>query len=131
MTFGAWLAASQGRFIDVDGAYGAQCMDLINDYLVRVAGVPRVGGNAIDLPRNRPQGFTWIPNTPTNMPSWGDVIVWGSNVTVGTGPYGHTAVCVLADSMHLLSMDQNWPTGHATQLVYHGYAGVIGWWAHP
>lgn len=131
MTFGEWLAEVQGRAIDLDGAYGAQCMDLVNDYLDQVADVPHVAGNAIDLPRNPPHGFRWVANAPSNAPRWGDILVWGQNARAGTGPYGHTAVAVLADSAHLVSTDQNWPPGHATHLVYHTYAGVLGWWARP
>ncbi len=129
MTIWEWLAWADGKRIDRDGVYGAQCMDLINDALVRVWGVVPIPGNAVDVPRNRPGRGIWRPNSAVNVPEVGDIVAWAAgNHSIGTGPYGHTAVAAGGDSMHLLTMDQNWPTGSATHLVAHTYSGVLGWW---
>lgn len=118
--------------VDVDHAYGPQCTDLVNDYLRQVWGAPPLGGNAVDFQRGHIPGWPWTPNLPLNTPPTGAVLVWsGSSWFVGTGPAGHTAIALLADRYQLISLDQNWPTGHAPQQVRHSYVALAGWFAPP
>lgn len=125
-----WLRSRIGRPIDLDGAYGPQCVDLVNDCLARVYGLPPLPGNAIDLARARPRGFVWVPNGPRNHPPAGSVVVWGGpNGRAGTGAAGHCAIALAASSMVLLSFDQNWPVGSPPSLVLHSYDAVLGWLA--
>lgn len=120
-----------GHRLDVDNAYGSQCMDLINAYLVNVLGLPRLGGNAVDVARLHPPGMRWVANGPSNAPAPGDLVVWRGDVpSKAIGPYGHIAICLAADSMSLLTCDQNWPNGSPVALVWHDYEGVAGW-QHP
>lgn len=124
-----WVSRRAGVPVDLDGEYGPQCMDLVNDYVKQVWGLGPLPGNAIDLPRVSVPGFHWIVNGPKNAPSPGSIVVWrGPDAVVGTSRYGHTAICLAAGSMVLLTFDQNWPTGHAPQLVLHHYRAVMGWW---
>lgn len=132
MRFLDWLHIRTGVPIDVDGAYGAQCTDLVNDYLHEVWMSSTLAGNAIDFQRDHIPGWVWIPNAPTNRPPTGAIVVWnGPNSAVGTGPAGHTAIALLSDLSTLLTLDQNWPTGHAPQQVRHSYVAVAGWHTPP
>lgn len=130
MRFLDYLRMRTGVLIDVDGAYGPQCTDLVNDYLRWVWGAGPLAGNAVDFQRAHLPGWTWVPNGPTNAPPAGAIVVWGGpNLAIGTSAYGHTAVALLADDANLLSLDQNWPPGHAPAQTRHTYGAILGWWA--
>ncbi len=77
-----WVKSKVGQSIDADGAYGAQCVDLIlayYDYL----GVPRASGNGTDYTHNAlPSGWSRIQGA---APQPGDILVY-------TGGYGHVAI---------------------------------------
>ena len=77
-----WVKSQVGKSLDMDGAYGAQCVDLIlayYDYL----GVPRSSGNGADYAYNSlPSGWKRIQGA---APQPGDILVY-------TGGYGHVAI---------------------------------------
>jgi len=126
----SWLNSVNGSRVDVDHVYGAQCFDLVNDYVKSVLGLPYLAGAyAVDIQHDRPKGFMWVANGPDNAPTPGSVVVWQANDRAGTGAAGHCAVALLADDRSLITIDQNWPTGHATAIVFHNYDGVVGWLA--
>lgn len=132
MKFLDWLHIRQGMYVDVDGAYGPQCTDLVNDYLRQVWSLGPLGGNAIDFQRDTLQGWRWVPNSPSVRPPTGAVVVWnGPNAAIGTGAAGHTAISLLSDLSTMLTFDQNWPTGHTAQQVRHSYVAVAGWFVPP
>lgn len=92
---------------------------------------------ADDLTR---QYFELIPNGPTNKPSKGDIVVFGTAV----GFAGHIAIETGgSNTQDLYTFDQNWDTAHYYHLDYSGnhipysrvvkhayYNGVLGW-LHP
>lgn len=122
----AWL--KQDRFVDFDNVPPASCVDLVNDLCGTVYGSPRWRGNAVDLIAQKQPGWKWIANTPTNQPRLGDVVVWHANMpTLSIGPYGHTAVCLVANLRELVSLDQDWPLAAPIRTVAHSYLGVAGW----
>lgn len=129
-TFMGWLAGALGRSIDYDRAYGVQCVDLVNDYLVNGLVVAGAWGNAVDIKKQHIEGFRWVSNAPTNFPESGSIVVWNANVRqLGIGPYGHTAIVILADAAHMLTIDQNWDGAPSAQVHLHSYTGVAGWHA--
>lgn len=73
-----------------------------------------------------PSGWRWITNTPTGVPSPGDLVVWGANASVGV-PYGHIAVFVSGNTRSFNSFDQNWPLGSRCHIQSHSYTDVQGW----
>ena len=78
----AWVQSQVGKALDVDGAYGAQCVDLIMAYYDYL-GVPRASGNAVDYTTNAlPSGWQRIKGA---QPQKGDILVY-------TGGYGHVAI---------------------------------------
>jgi hypothetical protein len=128
MNIVAWCRGVVGRVLTAPGGVGGQCVDLINVYLVARGGAP-VRANAADFARaGAVPGWRWVPNGPGNAPVAGDIVVWRANVAgEGIGPYGHIALAMAADSMQLLTLDQDWPYGAPVALVWHRYAGVEGW----
>lgn len=131
MTFQQFIETFNGKYIDFDGAYGAQCMDLAHYYCVQVLGLtdPRI----LAAPSSRDvylnfltvtghEYFDKIDNTPTGVPKEGDIVYWTN------APYGHVAVFVEGNSNSFRSFDQNFPTGSPCHIQNHTtYANVIGW----
>jgi surface antigen/uncharacterized protein YukE len=111
-----WAATAVGRGIDVDHAYGNQCVDVINDYANKIfPGVPHGtslgGGNAKDIFANSSSTyFDKIPSSGT--PEAGDIVCIAGTSDNGYG--GHVAVVESVDSngtVHLIEQDGNHPDG--------------------
>ena len=126
-----FIEAFNGRYIDFDGAYGAQCFDLFHYYNVQVLGLS--DGSILAAPAAKDiynnfenlkghDYFERIPNTPTGVPNEGDVVIWGN------GTWGHVAVFVEGNANSFRSFDQNFPTGSPCHIQNHTtYTGVSGW----
>jgi hypothetical protein len=130
MTLAEFIATHNGKYLDYDGLYGAQCVDLIDYYCRDVLGIPIVWANAIDWYGQDATFEQWIPNVwgdQSNFPLPGDIIVWGKDAVVGTGVFGHIGICVTATGVAFRSFDQNWPPGSPCHSQPHSYHGVIGW----
>lgn len=103
-----------------------QCVDSANAYITEVLGLPAIiGTNAQDFPTKRGQNYDWILNTPTGVPSPGDLMIFKSPDNVG-----HISIFVEGDANSFKSFDQNYPTGSPSKIVTHNYKNVIGW-MHP
>ncbi len=108
----AWAKSQVGKAIDYDGAYGAQCVDLIKAYY-KYLGVSPVTGNGCDYATNSlPSGWT---RTKGATPQKGDVLVF----TGGSGGYGHVAI-----------YESNYSTYHQN---YHGQyvENITSYYATP
>jgi hypothetical protein len=108
--------------------YGFQCVELVNEWLKELGEPTAPFTNAQDFDdklKGNP-AFTWTANTPTNIPSPGDVVVWQ-----GLGlPFGHVAIFVSGDVNNFTSFDQNFPLNTLPHLQSHTYWNVEGW-LHP
>jgi len=135
-----------GRFIDYDGKYGFQCVDLIRQKIKEVDGWDAYVAlptreNAKDIFNNFPDGgnkyFQKIKNRPDNMPKKGDIVFWGyplgfywkKVLGVGLIPAwaGHTSIASVSWLMGLNTFDQNFPTGSFCKFTTHNYKGCLGW----
>lgn len=123
----AFLRSVLGRVVMAPGGLGGQCVDLANLYLIEVWGKPEIHANAADWQHAAVQGMTWERNAPANHPPAGAIVVWGPYAPHGIGVFGHIAVCLTADTMDLVTLDQNWPDGAPCRMTLHDYGGVIGW----
>ena len=113
-----WVYAQEGKFLDYDGAYGAQCVDLIAYYYKYLGQSKYVKGNGCDYVSNAlPDGWIRIKNTADFVPEPGNIAVWGTELSA----YGHVAIILSADVHSFVSMDQNWPRGSACKRVTHNY----------
>jgi uncharacterized repeat protein (TIGR02543 family) len=89
-----WLKSKEGQYIDYDGAYGSQCVDLIMAYY-NYLGVSISGGNGTDYAYNAlPSGWT---RTAGGTPSCGDILVY-------SGKLGHVAIY----ESDYITWHQNW-----------------------
>lgn len=102
-----WIDSHNHKWIDFDGAYGAQCMDLSVQYAHDLFGF-RLTGNAENL-RNQalPAGWQRIKNYNGFVPKLGDIFVWYGSAH----PYGHTGIVIKADLNTYTAIEQNMVTG--------------------
>ena len=136
-----------GQSIDMDGAFGAQCVDLFHHYLRDALGVPfrstTMQGNAFAIYDNAPHTasyasgrfgtvtFTKMARTAGNtVPLPGDIAFWRS-----PDP-GHVAIVVDADANTVRSVDQNWVNANAQRgspaaRVDHPNNNTIVGWLRP
>ena len=131
MTFNEWLEKWNGHYIDFDGIYGNQCMDLMHQYCVEMLGI--TDGRVLAAPSAKDvwnnfenifghELFDKIPNTPTGVPQEGDIVLWTS------GTWGHVAIFVEGDVSTFRSFDQNYPTDSPCHIQLHtSYTGIGGW----
>lgn len=119
-----------GKKIDFDNANQGQCVDLYRQYVKDVLGFPQspalgVNGGAADIWTTYLQDyFTATKNTPTGVPSPGDIVIW--NKRAGGG-YGHVAVFVSGDTNGFKSFDQNYRAINVCEVTDHTYTNVTGW----
>lgn len=123
--FQQFLQQYNGKYVDFDGVYGAQCFDLVNRWSTYLSYRPFTGLYAYGIIDQTQDNYTKILNSPSAVPQAGDIIVWNSRYG---GGYGHTAIASgIGDTNFFESFDQNYPTGSPAHLVRHSYDGVIGW----
>lgn len=126
MTLDEFVAKYIGQRNDFDGYYGTQCFDLFQFYNRDVLGGGFVPGNAAyDIANTYPKNlYAYEKNTPTGVPSPGDVMIWGTEY----GPYGHVAIVIEANVTSFKCLSQNDPIGRETYIkTYPSYKGVLGW----
>ncbi len=122
MTVAEIFTLLDGVFVDFDGYYGDQCVDLVQ-VINRSYNAPvLIGATASDIWNTYPQAnYTRIVNGPNNFPDEGDIVIW-------KGPPGHIAIARKGcTSMLLKTFDQNYPTGSRCHSVDHNYTNVLGW----
>lgn len=110
-----------GKHLDFDGAFGAQCVDAIKAYFVEVLGIPAAKGNAIDYWNNPPTGFERIAKSTLSYPRPGDIVIWS------TKPYGHIGIVNWVRTFDFNCFEQNFPIGAPCQYKTHNYSNVLGW----
>lgn len=120
-----WLDGVRGQHIDMDGMWGAQCVDLVNNYANQLfPGKPwwtTVGATdyARDMYANAsPQYFDKLPADATPQP--GDIICIGGVPGVSDlRQYGHVAIVESVDGagVHVMQQDGN---NSATGVAYEG-----------
>ncbi len=145
-----WLNTAEGVAMDPDGAYGNQCVDLVDAYGAAIFGVPWnvcVGGvqGARELLDAAPDKY-WIrvdnnPADPNLLPPRGAVVVTSGD---DLNQWGHTYVVLAADVNGVDAMQQDGfaqPTkfvnggwysdkpAHKARLPWeaHGMGYTLGW----
>lgn len=135
MTVDQFVAKYNGKHIDEDGYYGAQCWDVSARYAREVVGCPSFptgSGGAEGLFRifsnPIPQYFNRIANNhndPNQIPQKGDIIVWQTSFSP---PWGHTAVCISANKSGVTVLEQNGNNpGGVSYIKTRGWSGISGW----
>lgn len=100
-----WL----GKRVDYDGAYNAQCVDLIKQYLAQVHGFqPGAWGNAKDYWLNpNPALLSKFYKVQTSDAVSGDILIFRPTTN---NPYGHISIAINSNSM----LEQNGGAGNGT-----------------
>ncbi len=123
-----WTWAQRGKWLDEDGWYGAQCVDLILEYC-HFLGVNPPRGNAKEWAHLAlPAGWTRVQNTPNYIPKPGEIVVWTG------GRFGHIGIILSANVRSFTSMEQNvvgnLTTGSPAEVRTHtNWAGL--WFLRP
>jgi surface antigen len=120
MSIDEFLKKYEGKYIDYDGYFGSQCVDLIQQYNKEVFGGPfLVGQGAADIWETYPtEIYDRFLNTVDFIPQLGDIVIWKKTTSL---PYGHIAIVKSAEQTKFTSMDQNWPTNGKCQYIEHNY----------
>ena len=98
-----WAKNNVYKWIDMDGIYGAQCVDLIMAYMKTFANF-QIYGNAIDyLTNSIPSGWKRYYKGDTNIAP-GDIAIWhwGS-----WDKYGHIGIVIEVNNGLITSIEQN------------------------
>lgn len=116
-----WLNSINGQSLDKDGAYGAQCVDLIlayYDYL----GVSRSSGNGKDYATNAlPSGWSRVQG---GSPQKGDILVFGAS---SSNQYGHVAIY----ESDTVTWHQNFHGGYVERVTGIRYTGFTNpYWGY-
>jgi hypothetical protein len=136
ITLDQFIAKYNGKYVDWDKAYGAQCVDLIRYYQIEVLGVPPEAIPANLTARQMfntfpKEGNPWFnkivsPYGDPQIPKVGDIVFWGWYPFLTTWA-GHVAICTGAGGYQFISFDQNWGNPNFCRFVNHSYKGVMGW----
>jgi len=124
MTLDDFIPTYTGKFVEFDGKYPNQCVDLIKLYNRDVIGAPQIMGNAIDYQNNPlPTFYTYEKNTLLYIPPRGAIAVF--NEKWGNG-LGHTGIVTKAWIMKLTLFEQNNPVGNPCTEIVHNYLQILG-----
>jgi hypothetical protein len=123
----AWINSNNGRFMDFDGQFGAQCVDVFQYYNRDVVGGPQVWGNGKDYwPQAALQGkYTRLG--PGVAAQFGDVMCWNGHYGLVNGiMYGHIAIVVKdLGNGWVETLSQNPGPAHFVNLSKQGLQGYL------
>jgi hypothetical protein len=114
----SWAENQRGQPLDIDSAFGAQCVDLTMAYSDYLFG-SRTFGNAIDYTQHDYPGFTRLSKFQTK-PQAGDIAVW----TGGPEGYGHVGLVLSASGESFTTLEQN-VNNNPTIQQYQRSSGMI------
>lgn len=112
MTLENFVEKYEGKQVDFDGYYGAQCVDLFRQYCQEVLQVPRtesvIGASDLytkynQMPRLK-DSFDRIPYKASEKPDAGDVVVFDKTPS---NKYGHVAIVLSATQKTMIVFEQD------------------------
>jgi len=116
-----YVTSVNGKSIDVDGAYGAQCVDLVQHYFTNVVGGGNVFGNGKDWYNNSTALAACTQVAAGAAARKGDIACYGPS---HGGGYGHVAIVLDDLGGSLKTLTQNPGPAHIENL---GKAGLMGY----
>jgi hypothetical protein len=133
-TLQKFIDEKNGKYLDYDGMYGPQCVDLIRYYLRDVLGQSPYAISAAKyayqmfekMPEEGDDTFIKIYNSPKNWPVAGDIVFIKITV-LGFIYIQHVCLATGGNLKNYISFDQNWPKGKPCMYVNHNYRGCLGW----
>ena len=120
----ALARANESWCVDVDGAFGCQCVDLILAYYKYLVGTT-VSGNATDYQKNTlPSGWKRV----TSNPQPGDICVWAGNTKINASytlnQYGHIGIVAAVSGSTLTTVETRGGSGEAAAKYTRGASYV-------
>lgn len=143
--YNRWKPTVMGRYVDIDRAYGAQCVDVFLDYATACFPgvswpklVPPVPSAKLLFSHANEQYWQKIVNKHSDasqLPQKGDVLIFDETPQAGysnkfDNPDGHVGICERATRAGYWLLQQNAPAlGAATNVTYYPwrYRPCIGW----
>lgn len=112
MTLNEFVKKYNGKAIDFDKAYGAQCVDLFRQYCADVLEIGHTGSVdgakdlflKYDVLSKEKKAFCRIKEQLGAYYKQGDVLVWNATKT---NPYGHVAIMICEMSGDFVVFEQN------------------------
>lgn len=117
----------QGKKVDFDGAYGAQCVDLFRQYLKDVWGLPHTG--AVEGAKDLYLNYDKLPLEKKYLYKprsvfCGDIVVFGATPN---NKYGHVAIFIAYDNDdNMLVFEQDGIKQDGAKYTWRSSQGMLG-----
>ena len=130
MTLDEFVEKYNGKKIDYDGAYGAQCVDVFRQYCKDVLSIPHTGAvvgaeelfTKYDVLPLEQKCFERLPY-PAGKAQAGDAVIF---CATENNPYGHVAIVVSAEDTTLTVFEQDGFKQDGAHIATRGYGRVLG-----
>lgn len=131
MTLDQFVEKYNGKKIDYDGHYGAQCVDVFRQYCRDVLAIPHTGGvvGAVELYAKydtmplEQKYFERIPYKAGMQPEAGDVVIFAPTKS---NKYGHVAIVLDTSSEEIAVFEQDGFKQDGAHVGSWNYARVLG-----
>nr|DAQ25137.1 MAG TPA: CHAP domain protein [Caudoviricetes sp.] len=131
MTLEQFVEKYNGKKIDYDGHYGAQCVDVFRQYCKDVLAIPHIGrvvGAAelytkYDTMPLEQKYFERVPYKAGMLPEAGDVVIFAPTKS---NKYGHVAIVLDASSEEIAVFEQDGFKQDGAHVGSWNYARVLG-----
>ncbi len=125
MTLTQFIKTNQGKKVDFDGKYGAQCVDLYRAYcrdVLDIQQTPAVAG-AKDI-ITKPGVLEVTRDSALADYSKGDVLVWDAT---SSNKYGHVAILVAVyNTKYFVVFEQDGFKQDGAKLAFRSLEGLLG-----
>lgn len=125
MTLTQFIKTNQGKKVDFDGKYGAQCVDLYRAYcrdVLDIQQTPAVAG-AKDI-ITKPGVLEVTRDSTLADYSRGDVLVWDAT---SSNKYGHVAILVAVyNTKYFIVFEQDGFKQDGARLAFRSREGLLG-----
>lgn len=125
MTLTQFIKTNQGKKVDFDGKYGAQCVDLYRAYcrdVLDIQQTPAVAG-AKDI-ITKPGVLEVTRDSALADYSRGDVLVWDAT---NSNKYGHVAILVAVyNTKYFVVFEQDGFKQDGAKLAFRSREGLLG-----
>ena len=125
MTLTQFIKTNQGKKVDFDGKYGAQCVDLYRAYcrdVLDIQQTPAVAG-AKDI-ITKPGVLEVTRDSALTDYSRGDILVWDAT---SSNKYGHVAILVAVyNTKYFVVFEQDGFKQDGAKLAFRSREGLLG-----
>lgn len=117
-----YVNSVNGTAVDIDGAFGAQCVDLVAHYAINVVGAGNIRGNGKDWYDAGGASGAFTQISAGQSAQKGDIACWGSS---WGGGYGHVAIVLEDLGGSIRTLTQNPGPANITNLGKDGLMGYL------